>query len=176
MVLAARSVLGTPYQFGGRLRPGATGIDCQGVVFFAAEAIGRCGWKSFAVNPTETVLRRELGVPVKGLAPVRSDQLDIGKLQMGDVLMLVAPDRNPLEGPIGQLDGGDVWVWHVGVYSGNGKWIVGDHFAGRAIETHLAAYLTEHARTYRGVFVTRMEKGPAPARCRRHPPMGEPPR
>ncbi|MHB8875630.1 MAG: hypothetical protein ACYC8T_18245 [Myxococcaceae bacterium] len=171
MVAAAREVLGTPYQFGGRLR-GGEGLDCQGVLFLAAEAIGRCGWKSFSVYPTLMVKAQELGAPVEGLSPVRSDRLDLARLEPGDVLLLVHPTENPAEGPIATLDGAPVWVWHTGLYAGGGKWLVGDHFAGKVVETDLAKYLADHASSYTGVFVTRMKVAPAPARCRTGPAMG----
>lgn len=174
LVQAAREFLGTPYEFGGRLRARVDGrregLDCQGLVFLAAERIGRCGWRSFSVLNVDTVRTRELGAPVQGLAPVASAALDLERLQPGDYLMLVGPARNPAEAAIGQLDGVDVWVWHVGLYAGQGKWIVGDHYAGAVVETDLAAYLAEHADTYSGVFVTRAAAGPAPARCRKKAP------
>lgn len=167
---AARAQLGTPYELGGRKRKPGEGLDCEGVVFAAAEKVTGCGWKSYSYNPTTLVAKKQLGAPVPGLNPVSTQKLDVSKLQPGDVLMLIAPDPNPKEGPIGKLDGTDVWVWHVGLYAGDGKWIVGDHFAGRAVETDLLAYLNEHADTYSGVFVTR-PAGEKPKPCRKHAPI-----
>lgn len=176
LVEAARGLLGTPYEFGGRLRarPGGRreGLDCQGLVFLAAERVERCGWRSFSVLNVDTVRTGELGAPVPGLAPVASAKLDVSRLRPGDYLMLVGPGANPAEGPIGQLDGEDVWVWHVGLYAGGGRWIVGDHFAGAVVEVDLTAYLAEHADTYSGVFVTRLTSGPRPPRCRPKRPPG----
>jgi cell wall-associated NlpC family hydrolase len=173
-VTAAREVLGVPYTFGGRMRRPGEGIDCQGVLFYAAERVGRCGWKSFSVMPTVSVPSGELGAAVEGLAPVASTSLDVTRLRPGDVLLLVGFAANPAEPAIGTLEGRPVWVWHTGLYSGGGKWIVGDHFAGRVVEVDLEAYLAEHADTYAGLVVTRMEKGPQPRRCRRHAPMPKP--
>jgi len=170
-VTAAREVLGVPYDFGGRLREAQDGIDCQGVLFYAAERVGPCGWKSFSVMPTKSVPAGELGMAVEGLAPVASSELELSKLQPGDVLLLVGFDQNPAEPSIGTLRGQPVWVWHTGLYSGEGKWIVGDHFAGQVVEVDLKGYLAEHADTYAGLVVTRMTDGPHPQRCRRHPPM-----
>lgn len=166
----ARSYLGTPYEFGGRNRLVSggrrEGIDCQGLVFLAAQSLTRCSWKSFSTLNVEQVSRKELGAPVEGLAPIASAELDLAKLEPGDYLMLVAPDVNPAEGPIGKLGEQDVWVWHVGLYAGDGKWLVGDHYAGAVVETDLRAYLTDHADVYTGVFVMRMASAPKPARCR----------
>ncbi|MBI3184844.1 MAG: hypothetical protein HYZ28_22120 [Myxococcales bacterium] len=169
MIAAARSVLGTRYEFGGRL--GGGGIDCLGVVFLAAEAVGSCGWKSFSVNPTELVGRRELGAAVPGMSPVRSEELEVSQLQIGDVLLLVSYQENPAEPAVGSLGSEPVWVWHTGLYSGGGKWIVGDHFAGKVIEVNLQQYLRDYAFAYAGALVTRMEAGPSPRRCRKHAPM-----
>jgi cell wall-associated NlpC family hydrolase len=162
----ARTQLGTFYELGGRRRSANEGIDCLGVVFAGAERATGCGWKSFSYNPTELVSKKQLGAPVEGLNPIASKSLDVSKLQPGDILMLVSADRNPKEGAIGKLDGVDVWVWHVGMYAGDGKWIVGDHFAMQAVETELVAYLSEHADTYSGVFVVR-PPGVKPSPCRK---------
>jgi cell wall-associated NlpC family hydrolase len=167
---AARQQLGTPYEFGGRKRAQGEGLDCQGLVFSAAERVTGCGWKSYSYNPTTLVSKKQLGAPVPALSPVATKDLELSKLQPGDVLMLVSPAMNPKEGPIGKLDGVDVWVWHVGLYAGNGTWIVGDHFAGKVVETELLAYLNEHADTYSGIFVTR-PAGAKPKPCRKHAPI-----
>lgn len=170
-VAAAREVLGVPYDLGGRLREPEDGIDCQGVLFYAAERVGQCGWKSFSVMPTKSIPAGELGKAVEGMAPVASSELDLSKLQPGDVLLLVGFYENPAEPAIGTLSGQPVWVWHTGLYSGAGKWIVGDQFAGQVVEVDLKSYLAEHDDTYAGLVVTRMTDGPHPMRCRRHSPM-----
>ena len=107
------------------------------------------------------------------MAPVASDKLDVSKLLPGDVLLLVGLGENHAEPAIGLLDDARVWVWHTGMYAGDGKWIVGDHYAGRVVETDLRRYLELH-REYVGVFVTRMTDGPSPHRCRKHGPMKKP--
>lgn len=161
----ARALLGTPYELGGRGRAGE-GIDCQGVVFRALEAAMTCGYQSFSVLNVKNLRDGELGEPVPGLAPVAAAALDVSALQPGDVIWLVSPDENPAEGAIARLDGRAVWVWHTGLYVGDGRWLVGDHFAGEAVETDLRVYLSAHATTYSGVFVLRMALGPKPKRCR----------
>lgn len=168
-VAAAKSLVGTTYQMGGRLR-GAEGIDCQGVVFYALERISSCGWKSFSVNPTESVRFKELGEGVPGLFPVATDELDASLLQPGDVVMLLAPVENPAEPSMVTLGGERLWVWHVGLAIGDGKWINADPFTGEVTEGDLLPYLREHE--YPAIAVTRMERGPKPHRCRQHALMG----
>jgi cell wall-associated NlpC family hydrolase len=166
MVEHARETVGTPYRLGGRCRRPADGIDCQGVLFYAAERVGSCDWRSWSVLPTKTVADRELGEPVPGMDPVASEALEIDRLAPGDVLFLVDAAENPAEPAIGKLGETPVWVWHTGLYSGDGRWIVGDHYAGRAVETDLATYLDEHGHVYGGVYVLRLTGPPTPSRCR----------
>ena len=170
LVVQARGFLGTPYSFGGR---GNGALDCMGTVFAAAERVQACGWKSFSVYPSKLAVDGSLGASVPGLTPVATAKLDVALLKPGDVLMLVADDVNPREPAIGTLDGHAVWVWHMGLYAGDGKWIVGDHFAGKVVEVDLAAYLKEHADTYEGLWVLRPVTV-APAKCRTHAPMKRP--
>lgn len=120
-VSAARELLGVPYSLGGRMRRTGDGIDCQGVLFYAAERVGRCGWKSFSVLPTVSVPAGELGAAVDGLAPVASFALDVSRLLPGDVLLLVGFSENPAEPSIGELQGRPVWVWHTDLYSEPGR-------------------------------------------------------
>lgn len=171
MVEHARELLGVPYQFGGRMKAKGDGIDCQGVLFYAAERAGKCGWKSFSVFPTKTVETRELGVPINGLAPIAAAKLDLALLEPGDILFFVGPAENSAEPSIGKLDGVPVWVWHTALYSGTGRFIVGDHFAGEVVEPILTDYLREHSDIYTGLFVLRMTTVPSPPRCRHHAPM-----
>lgn len=169
-IKAARELIGVRYELGGRLRIDGEGIDCQGVLFYAAERLGPCGWKSFSVMPTKSVARQELGRRVPGLDPVASSELLIDKLQPGDVILFVDFMNNPAEPAIGKIDGEEVWVWHTGLYSGNGNVIEAD--LPGVVETNLVGLLSTYS--YAGVFVTRMSKGPKPRRCRRHPPMPKP--
>jgi hypothetical protein len=159
---AARQLLGVPYEFGGR--DAKKGIDCQGLIFLAAEAVKPCSWKSYSVYPTKTVKWRELGAPVPGLSPVSREELDVTKLQPGDHVMLLSPTENPAEPALTTLGEVPQWVWHVGLYSGDGSWLNADPFAGKVSEQPLAAYLADHG--YSGIYVTRMRSGPTPARCR----------
>ncbi len=168
-VAEARKALGTPYVLGGRLRDSRDGLDCQGLVFFALQTLSGCGWRSWSVMPTESVTG-ELGLPVAGAAPVAAARLAevLPVLEPGDILWFVDPPENPAEPSIAALDGARVWVWHVGLYAGDGRFVVGDHFAGKVVEEDLVTYTQQH---YAGVFVTRMRDGPRPTRCRSHRPM-----
>lgn len=165
-VAAARELLALDYRFGGRLRHPGDGIDCQGVLFYAAERICPCGWKSYSTKPTESVARGELGRAVPGLDPVATSLLDTGKLEPGDIVLLLADAENPAEPSIATIGDQPVWVWHTGIHTGSGKLLHADIFTGKVVEQDLRAYLEEH--DYAGIFVTRMRARPRPERCRRH--------
>jgi len=174
VVAEAKKALGVPYILGGRLRNKSDGLDCQGLLFFALQPISSCGWRSLSVMPTTSV-HGELGLPVAQLAPVSSSALPgvLPLLEPGDIFCFLDFEKNPSEPSIARLideDGieKDVWVWHTGMYVGHGRFIVGDHYAGKVVEEELVPYTAEH---YAGVFVTRMASGPAPQKCRQHAPM-----
>lgn len=169
MVSAARELVGAEYEFGGRLERDG-GIDCLGLVFYAAERIGPCGWRSYSVYPTRTVRRGELGEPVKGLAPVAIDALDVSKLEAGDVLLLLSSAENVNEPALTTLDGGKQWVWHTGLFTGDGGFIQAD--VPRVVESDLREWLDASGGAYDAVYVLRMKRGPSPKTCRSHPRMG----
>lgn len=170
LVSSARELVGVPYDLGGRLQ-GTRGTDCQGLLFYAAERIARCGWRSFSVFPTRSIPSGELGAPVHGGGPVATAEIDLSRLEAGDVLWLVGSAVNPAEPAIGELPSGPVWVWHTALYTGGGWFVHADFFTGIVVEEPLLPYLQAHPDSFEGVLVTRMTDGPAPARCRRHAPM-----
>ncbi|MDP2345107.1 MAG: hypothetical protein Q8O67_29450 [Deltaproteobacteria bacterium] len=174
VVAKARTALEVPYVLGGRVRRADDGLDCQGLVFFALQSISACGWRSFSVLPTTSV-KGELGLPVDGLAPVAAADLagKLALLQPGDILWFLDMMENVNEPSITLLDQQPAWVWHVGLYAGGGRFVVGDHYAGKVTEEELVPYVSEH---YRGVFVTRMKDGPSPAACKKHKSMSVPPK
>lgn len=159
LVAAARAQIGTQYVLGAR----RDGVDCQGLVFLALQRVFGCGWRSYDVMPTTSVARGELGDVV---VTATSADVDVRALQPGDVLHFLGPARNPAEPAIATLGGSPRWVWHMGLYAGDGRFVVGDHYAGAVVEEDLAAYLRAHADAYDGLLVTRMKDGPKPARCR----------
>ncbi len=155
---SARDYLGRPYTFGGR---GKT-LDCMGLVFRAWTDAGGGPWRSLSVNPTELVAGGSLGVPVPGASPVPSAAIVTAPLTVGDVLFFLTPKENPAEPSLVALDGTPLWVWHMGLYAGGDDktFVVGDHFAGRVVETELSTYLEAHPE-YVAVYAVRAGIGPA---------------
>jgi hypothetical protein len=172
VVAAARELVGVKYQLGGRLRRSGEGIDCQGLIFYGLQRIDCCGYLSYSLNPTENVAWRELGSPVPGLAPAGARSFDESLLRPGDVVFLLAPTRNPREPPLTTLENTPLWVWHTGLATRGGAWIHADYTTGRVREEGLRGFLVKNG--YAGVFVLRMDKGPAPRQCKHHAPMKPP--
>jgi hypothetical protein len=150
-VTAARAFLGRPYRFGGR---GKT-LDCMGLVFRAVSDGGRGAWRDLSVMPTTLVAEAQLGPVVIPGVPIAA--VDWDTLRPGDVLYLLAPTENPAEPAIATVDGRPHWVWHMGLYSGGPerRFVVGDHYAGKVVESSLPAYLAVHADTYDALLTTR---------------------
>lgn len=126
--------------------------------------------------PTRTVERGELGRPVPGVSPAARDDVDPSRLVAGDVLFLLSPVENPAEPALVHLGDGErrtpLWVWHMGLYAGDGKVLHADPFrAGQVVEEDLREMLA--ADGFTALYATRLAPGeaPAPARCRRHAPM-----
>jgi cell wall-associated NlpC family hydrolase len=150
LVERARAYLGRPYAFGGR----GENLDCMGLVFLAWEDAGRGRWRKLSVNPTTLVSRASLGQPVPAVSPAAAAGLDLGALAPGDVLFFLGYEENPAEPALATLAEGEAWVWHMGMYSGGGDFIVGDHYAGRVVEEPLLPYLARH-ENYAGVYAVR---------------------
>lgn len=164
MIAAARELLGTHFEMGGRLLDPGDGIDCQGVLFYAAERISHCGWKSYSVMPTKSVAWKELGAAVPNFSPIATKDLDPLKLLPGDIVLLVGFEENSAEPAIGKLDHKPVWVWHTGIYVGRGNWINADW---TVEEGPLLDYLELYKDSFAGVFITRMKYGPKPKKCKK---------
>jgi cell wall-associated NlpC family hydrolase len=162
----ARPLIGQPYDLGGRLQAGR-GTDCQGIVFYAAERVQRCSWKSFSVMPTTTVSAEEFGRPVRGASPVRIGELDVSLLKPGDVLLFLNTTVNPAEPALTMLDEDPVWVWHMGLYAGEGRVLHADPFANAVVEEDLRTLLAHHGSWVQGVTALRLDGPPKPRVCRR---------
>lgn len=166
MLSAARPLIGVPYDLGGRLQLGR-GTDCQGVVFYAAERVQRCTWRSFSVMPTKTVASRELGAPVEGAFPTTMADLDVALLRPGDVVLFLGRSENTAEPALTTLDGASVWVWHMGLYAGDGRVLHASPFAGTVVDESLADFVSAQSAWVHGLAFLRLDGAPSPARCRR---------
>lgn len=172
IVREAERHLGKPYVFGGRDgRPGcvgrkrcAEGIDCLSLLFFAFEEVAGKSWTRFAVKPSETVRRKELGEPVQGLAGVLAAELDRTLLRKGDVLLFLLDGYN-LEADAPLLVRGETkyGVWHTGLVHGvsaAGVEVIHAKPGDRVVVEPLEAI------SFDGVFALRLpEARPCPRRC-----------
>ncbi len=155
LVTAARKYLGRPFRWGGR----SSKLDCLGLCFLSWQDVTGTSWRKISVYPTKMVAKNQLGVPVPGLDGVRSSKIPWEQLQPGDFLLFLGAAENPAEPALTTVDGTPMWVWHTGLYSGgeDHRFIVGDHFAGKVVETSLSRYLREEGAGYDGLFVVRPE-------------------
>jgi hypothetical protein len=133
IVRAAETYLGREYVFGGRGgRPGCRdgkkrvrcldGIDCQSLIFFSYEsALGRA-WTRYAVIPSISIQRGELGQPVAKLDGVLRDDIDRTLLRRGDVLFFLLDGYNlDADKPLLVRGGAKYGTWHTGlVHCGDG--------------------------------------------------------
>lgn len=170
----ALTLEGVEYDLGGRLQPGR-GIDCQGIVFYALERMGRCDWRSWSVMPTKTFARQELGPPVVP-QPMLADAIVADKLREGDILYFLAPTENPREAPSFEIDvdgkATPLWVWHMGIYAGDGHVLHADPFrAGKVAKQPFSVVMNNG---FVALFATRIGAKTKPARCRRGKKMRAP--
>ena len=164
----AQQLLGVRFDLGGRLR-GREGIDCQGVIFYAAERLGPCDWRSWSVLPTQTLAHRELGAPVTEKAMVK-ENLVLSELQPGDVLFFLSPASNPKEEALTLVDTArglvPMWTWHMGLYAGQGRVLHADPFThGEVAVEDLGALMTTGG--FDALLATRPTPQDRPPRCRR---------
>jgi len=168
LVTAARTYLDRPYAWGGR---GAK-LDCLGLVFRAWQDVTGTSWKAISVYPTKMVAKEQLGSAPDGLAGVLSSSLPYDALEPGDVLLFLDPTENPAEPALATVAGTPMWVWHTGLYAGgpDRTFVVGDHFAGKVVETSLPRYLREEGSGYLGLYVLRPELPAGDPRALHPPP------
>lgn len=155
LVVAARRYLGRPYSWGGR----GSELDCLGLIFRAWQDVTGTSWKKISVYPTKMVAREQLGKPAPRVSPAASGAIPDGALEAGDFLLFLNPQENPAEPALTRLSGTPLWVWHTGLYAGGPErtFVVGDHFAGKVVETSLPRYLREEGTLYTAVFAVRPE-------------------
>ncbi len=164
----ASDLEGVRYDFGGRLR-GDEGIDCQGIIFYATERLGRCDWRSWSVMPTQTLKHEELGAPALKAAMLKG-ALDLDQLAPGDVLFFLGPAVNPKEPALLTVETADgpvpMWTWHMGLYAGDGRALHADPFTFGKVTTQPLDELMD-AGGFEALFATRPTAKSKPASCRR---------
>ncbi|OYT35860.1 hypothetical protein B6U91_02335 [Candidatus Pacearchaeota archaeon ex4484_71] len=115
-VNAARRYIGVPYMEDGRDTKGNPGLDCMGLVFRAYSDVTGNPWTDFSVYPSVLVKRKQIGSPVKGLDGILKENLDISKLENGDVIYLLG-NWKINDSSLMEVEGKKYWPWHMGIYS-----------------------------------------------------------
>jgi cell wall-associated NlpC family hydrolase len=124
IVANAEQYLGEPYRWGGRNTSGNPGIDCLGILFLAYGPETGRSWREFPVDPSKIVASGMLGTPVEGLDGVLHEDLDVTKLQRGDVLYLLSEGHEIPDEPLMVRGGKRYWPWHTGLYVDEGEQLV----------------------------------------------------
>ena len=155
LVRAARMYLNYEYRLGGRLTKTNPGLDCMGLVFIAWDKATGAGWHGLSVSGKKIIAEGQLGTTVPGLNGILTSKVDLSVLKPGDVVFLFGPAENPREKPLVEIQGVPYWIWHMGIYSGNGFWINADNYAGQVIEVDLLEYLRQHADFLSGIWAVR---------------------
>lgn len=112
----AKKYLGTEYNWGGRLTENNPGLDCLGLIFLPYAKTFGTKWTEISVNPSEIVEKKQLGKPVEGLEGVLTKDVDISKLEEGDIIYLLNQTKIK-DKPLAEINGKKYWPWHTGIYS-----------------------------------------------------------
>jgi len=118
----AKKYMDIKYKFGGRLTELNPGIDCLGLLFLAYSETFDNGWKNISVYPSEIVKNGKFGDPVNGLDGILCEDVDVSKLENGDVIYLLSLNEIGDE-PLANINGIDYWSWHTGIYSGENSFL-----------------------------------------------------
>ena len=150
----AKKYLGTEYIWGGRLTENNPGLDCLGLIFLPYSKTFKTKWTEISVNPSEIVKNEQLGKPVEGLEGVLTKDVNLSKLEEGDIIYLLAKERKINDEPLAEINGKKYWPWHTGIYSNKEKNLF-LHAAplNKVIEQNFKDYIQQ---TSDGIFVTRI--------------------
>lgn len=153
-VETARGYLDETYSWGGRLTKKNPGIDCLGLIFLSYSKTFEVPWKNFSVNPSEIIEKKQLGKPVKGLDGILVKNVDISKLEEGDIIYLLT--TSPIEDKyIAEINGIKYWPWHTGIYSDKEKNLFLEANPGsKVIERNFSEVI--HQKPTKAIFVTRI--------------------
>lgn len=116
----AKQYLGIEYGFGGRLTKKNPDLDCLGLIFLAYSKTFNENWTNFNVNPSELVKNHQLGKPVEGLDGILSLDVEVSKLEEGDIIYLLTTNSIN-DKPLARINEIAYWPWHVGIYSNKEK-------------------------------------------------------
>lgn len=150
----AREYLNEKYVWEGRLTKKNPGIDCLGLIFLAHSKTYNTKWTEFSVNPSEIIEKEQLGKPVKGLDGILIKDIDISKLEEGDVIYLLTTSKIN-DNPLAEINKIKYWPWHTGIYSNKEKNLFLEAQPGnKVIERNFSEVLNQ--KPTQAIFVTRI--------------------
>ncbi len=119
----AREYLGEGYLWGGRLTKENPGLDCLGLIFLPYAKTFNKKWTEISTYPGIIIKKYQLGKPVEGLDGILNKDIDISRLEEGDIIHLLN-QRGPIDEndiPSKIINGIKYWTWHTGIYSNKEK-------------------------------------------------------
>lgn len=151
----ARKYVETPYRWGGRLTKKNPGLDCLGLVFLSYSKTFETNWRDISVYPSEIIEKEQLGNPIKGLNGVLKENLDISKLEKGDIVYLLT-NSEINDKSLAKINGQEYWPWHVGIYSDKEKNLFLEAKPGDMVMEHSFNDILKDG-TNKAFFVTRID-------------------
>ena len=111
-------------------------------------------WTEISGNPSEIVKNEQLGKPVSGLEGVLTKDVDLSKLEEGDIIYLLT-QRKIADKPLAIINEKKYWPWHTGIYSNKKENLFLHAKPGdKVVEQNFKEYLQEPPT--KGIFVTRI--------------------
>jgi len=145
LVVEARKSLDVPFRWEGRGTKRLPGLDCLGLLFKSLEATTGLSWKKWSVAPSRLIEQLE-GRQFTIYLKKNRDLAIKRRMNSGDIVFLMWADMPTWDKPTGkvekiELDGSrrmaPMWIWHTGIYSGNGKFIHASPYSGGVVEEDL---------------------------------------
>jgi cell wall-associated NlpC family hydrolase len=135
----SRSKLETPYRFNGRLTTKHPDLDCMGICFRAYALVYGEKWTSYSVIPSRLIKAGQLGSAIDGKAHSYSEDF-IRLLQPGDIIYFLV-DYPAISDAAVAIEGDkSFWVYHMGLFTEDGKVIHASPWAGKVVEEELALF------------------------------------
>lgn len=135
----ARSKLDTPYRFNGRLTTIHPDLDCMGICFRAYASVYSEKWTAYSVIPSKLIKAGQLGSAIDGKAHVYSEDL-VDILQPGDIIYFLVDYPAIKDAAVVTEGDKSFWVYHMGLYTEDGKLIHASPWAGKTVEEELGIF------------------------------------
>jgi len=142
----AKSKLGAPYGWGGRETKKNPNLDCMGLCFRAYASTFGDKWYKYSVIPSELIKSGKLGDVVLKGNPV--NEASIEAMKPGDVVYILinfnfsTKSAETNNKAVAVINDQKYWVFHMGIYSRDGKMIHASPWDSKVVEESIAERFT----------------------------------